>query len=127
MAERSSCGALFRNVKISDLDFADDVIFATTLDILSGALEVLNKESELLGLRVSWVKTKIQVFNDILDSAILSVPVCGEDVEVTERFTYLGSDIHVSAGYQPEANRRLGRAWGVMDSLDHGVWRFCYL
>ena len=31
-------------------------------------------------------------------SAILSVPVCGEDVEVTERFTYLGSDILVSAG-----------------------------
>ena len=47
----------FRNVKISDLDFADDaVIFAETLDILLGALEVLNEESELMGLRVSWVK-----------------------------------------------------------------------
>jgi len=32
----------------------------------------------------------------ILDAAVLSVPVCGEDVEVTERFTFLGSDIHVS-------------------------------
>ena len=58
-----------------------------------------------------------------MDAAILSVPVCGEDVEVTERFTYLGSDIHVSAGCEPEVSRRLGRAWGVMDSLDHGVWR----
>ena len=46
-------------------------------------------ESELLGLRASWVKTKIQAFNDILDAAILSVPICGEDVEVVERFTYL--------------------------------------
>ena len=97
MSERSSCGASFGNVKISDLDFADDaVIIAETLDILLGALEVLNKESEPLGLRVSWVKTKIQAFNDILDAAVLSVPVCGEDVEVVERFTYLGSDIHVS-------------------------------
>ena len=96
MSERSSCGASFGNVKISDLDFADDaVIFVETLDILLGALEVLNEESEPLGLRVSWVKTKIQAFNDILDAAILSVPVCAEDVEVTERFTYLGSDIHV--------------------------------
>ena len=43
---------------------------------------MLNEESELLGLRVSWVKTKIQAFNDILDAAVLSVPVCGEDVEV---------------------------------------------
>ena len=49
-------------------------------------LEVLNEESEPLGLRISWVKTKIQAFSDILDAAILSVPVCGEDVEVMERW-----------------------------------------
>ena len=45
MSERSSCGASFGNVNISDLDFADDaVIFAETLDILWGALKVLNEE-----------------------------------------------------------------------------------
>jgi len=76
---------------------------------------------------VSWVKTKVQTFIDILDAAILSVPVCAEDVEIMERFTYLGSDIHVSAGCEPEVSRRLGRAWGVMDSLDHGVWCCRYL
>ena len=44
MSERSSCGASFGNVKISELDFADDaVIFVETLDILLGALEVLNE------------------------------------------------------------------------------------
>ena len=48
-------------------------------------------------------------------------------VEVMERFTYLGSDIHVFAGYDSEVNRRLGRAWGVVDSLNHGVWRCRYL
>ena len=57
---------------------------------------MLNDELEPLGLRVSWVKPKIQAFSDILNAAILSVPVCGEDVEVTERFTYFGSDIHLS-------------------------------
>ena len=88
MSERSSCGASFGNVKISDLDFADDaVIFAETLDILLGALKVLNEDSEPRGLWVSWVKTKIQAFNDILDAAVLSVLVCGEDVEVTEKLT----------------------------------------
>ena len=114
-----SCSASFWNVKISDLDFADDaVIFAEMLHILMVALKALNEESEPLGLRVFWVKTKIHAFNDILDAAILSVPVCGEHVEVTERFTSLGSDIHVSAGCESEVNRRLVRAWGVMDSLD---------
>ena len=52
----------------------------------------------------------------------MSVPVCGDDVEVTERFTSLGVDIHVSAGCEPEINGCLGRAWGVMYSLDLGVW-----
>ena len=58
---------------------------------------------------------------------ILSVPVCGEDVEVTERFTYLGSDINVSAGCEPEVNKHLVQSWGVMDSLDQRVWRCRYL
>ena len=55
------------------------------------------------------------------------LPFRGEDVEVSERFTYLGSDIHVSAGCEPEVNRCLGRAWGVVDSLDHGEWRGRFL
>ena len=80
------------------------------LDILLGTLQVLSEESELLGLQVSWVKTKTQAFDGILDAAILSAPVCGEDVEVTERFTYLGSDIHFSAGCEPKVNICLGQA-----------------
>ena len=57
-----------------------------------------------------------------MDAAILSVPVCGEDVEVMERFTNLGSDIHVSAGCEPEINRHLGShgftgSWGVALSV----------
>ena len=60
MSERSSCGVSFWNVNISELDFADDaVILAETLDILLGARDVLNEESEPLGLWVYWVKTKI--------------------------------------------------------------------
>ena len=67
MSERSSWGTSFGNVKISDLDFTDDaVIFAETLEILLGALKVLNEESESLGLRVSWAKIKIQAFNDLV-------------------------------------------------------------
>jgi len=44
-------------------------------------------ESKPQGLRVSWVKFNIQAFNDILDAAFLPIPVCGEDVEVTERYS----------------------------------------
>ena len=88
---------------------------------------MLIEESDMLGLQVSWVNTKIQAFIDILDAAILSVPVCGSDVEVMERFTSLGSDIHASADCKPEVKRCLGWAWGVMNSLDHGVCHCWYL
>ena len=88
---------------------------------------MLNEESELLGLWVSWVRTKIQAFNDIFDATILSLPVCDKDVEVTKRFTFLCSDIHVSAGCEREVNRCLGRAWGIMVLLDHGEWYCRYL
>ena len=72
ISERTSCGASFGNVKISDLDFADGaVIFAETPDIILGALEVLNEESEPLGIRVSWVKSKIQAFNGHLGCCCL--------------------------------------------------------
>ena len=46
MSDRSSFSATFGNVKISDIDFADDaVIFVETLDFLLVALKVLNEES----------------------------------------------------------------------------------
>ena len=60
----------------------------------------------------------------MLDAANLCVPVCGKDVEVVERFTYLDSDIHVSAGCEPEVNTESGLgshgfigSWGVAVSV----------
>ena len=58
---------------------------------------------------------------------IKSVSVSGNNVDCVHRFTYLGSDISDSARCGPEVNRRIGRACGVMDSLDKGVWRCRYL
>ncbi|KAG2458712.1 AATF protein, partial [Polypterus senegalus] len=107
---------------IQDLDFADDaVIFVESMEALIGAHERLSKESECLGLRVSWIKNKIQVFNDLLGTTISSRSVCRESVDLVKWFTYLGSDIHVSGDSSYEVSRRIGRAWGVMKSLERGV------
>ena len=124
----SRCGAEVGNVKITDLDFADDaVILAETLDILRLALEALHEEAEPLGLRVSWMKTKIQAFGDLLDEAVHSVQVCGEDIEVLDKFTYLGSVIHKDGGSSKDVTRRIGLTSGVMNSLDKSIWRCRYL
>ncbi|KAG2462625.1 CASR protein, partial [Polypterus senegalus] len=47
---------------------------------LIGSLYRLRNQSEYLGLRESWIKTKIQAFNDILGTAISSVSVRRESV-----------------------------------------------
>ena len=57
----------------------------------------------------------------------MSIPVCGEDVEVTEKFTYLGSDIHVSAAVSQRSIDvwvRPGESWihWIMGCGVIGTW-----
>ncbi|KAG0693436.1 Transposon TX1 uncharacterized protein [Chionoecetes opilio] len=46
------------------------LIFAESLEVLVMALEALHEEAKPLGLEVSWLKTKVQVFGDLLDEAV---------------------------------------------------------
>ena len=111
MSEKSCCGVSFGIVWTTTLDFADDaVIFAAASEILAGAFDSLGEKAEPLRLRASWIKTKVQAFDDILDV-----------MEVTQTFTYLGSLIHSSTSCELGGNRRLGRAWSASSSQDAGV------
>ncbi|KAG0724486.1 hypothetical protein GWK47_040491 [Chionoecetes opilio] len=58
------------------------VIFTESLEVLVMALEALQEEAKPLGLEVSWLKTKVQVFGDLLDEAFTTAiqgyaMVCG--------------------------------------------------
>ncbi|KAG0723422.1 Transposon TX1 uncharacterized protein [Chionoecetes opilio] len=128
VVDQSDCGASVGNTKITDLVFADDaVIFAESLEVLVMALEALHEEAKPLGLEVSWLKTKVQVFGDLLDEAVQSVHACGEGFEILKSFTYLGSAVHNDGGSRQEVLRRIGIAHGVMDSLSGSIWRCRYL
>ena len=84
VADQSHCGASFSNVRITDLDFANDAaILAESLEVLVLALGTFHEELKPLGLKVCWIKAKFQVLGDLLDEAIEYVLVSGEDVEVT--------------------------------------------
>ncbi|XP_070000241.1 uncharacterized protein [Penaeus vannamei] len=63
-------------------------------------------------------KTKIQVFGDLLGGPARSAHACGEDIEVRESFTYLGSVVHNSGLSDLEVGRRIGLAAEIMNSLD---------
>ena len=61
--ENLDCKISLREAMITDLEFSDGaVIFAQTMGALPGALDSLSNESEPFGLKVAWIKTKIQTF-----------------------------------------------------------------
>ena len=120
---RGFSGVSFGEERFTDLDFADDaVIFAETMDELTLFLDALSRESEGLGLRVSWMKTKIQQFLHTVDQMCDEVNCGDERVEVVPVFSYLGSKISSDGSVSVEIERRMGLAWGAMSSLGDNVW-----
>ncbi|XP_069998502.1 uncharacterized protein [Penaeus vannamei] len=112
---QSHCGAPLGNIKVTDLYFADDVaILFESLETSVVSLDAFSNEVKPLGLEVSWTKTKIQDFGDLLREPVQSVRACGEDIEVTESFTYLGSVIHNSGQSDQEVSRQISLAAEVM-------------
>ena len=93
----TDCGISLGEAMITDLDFADDIaIFAETLEALVTALDTLSIESRPLGLKVSWIKTKIQKFVGFFvenNNLLPPVAVQGEPVSFVDNFVYLGSAI----------------------------------
>ncbi|XP_069971442.1 uncharacterized protein [Penaeus vannamei] len=70
---QSHCGATLGNIKVTDLDFADDVaILSESLETLVAALDAFSNEAKPLGLEVSWTKTKVQEFGDLLGEPVQS-------------------------------------------------------
>jgi len=107
----------------TDLDFADDVsVMAEMLEVLILALEIMNKESSVLGLEINWNKTKIQA-SDIIVDAPPNVTILGHKVDVVDSFVYLGSSVDAIGGNDSDIRRRIELARTCMKSLDPGIWR----
>ena len=106
---------------LTDLEYADDAaMFATNQNDISSALAIFDAEACKLGLRTSWAKTKMK-FGDAPSPP--SLHICNNDVEFVDKFTYLGSIITNTGDLQPDINRRIGMATGVMRSLSQPLWR----
>ena len=66
-----------------------------------------------MGLNTSWSQTKIQN----LGHGVTRAPVQLQIHKVTDRSTYLGSDIHSSERSTPEILRRIGLASNIFGRL----------
>jgi len=105
----------------TDIDYANDaVLFAEDDAQWTSILESFDTAANTMGLHTSWAKTKIQNV-----ASEPSPPFCvtsGHQVEVVNRFTYLGSDVDSSGYCTPKILRRIGLASSIMSQLDR-VWR----
>ncbi|CAH1233043.1 Hypp565 [Branchiostoma lanceolatum] len=116
-----ACGASFGDITITDLDYADDVaILAELLDVLQLALEVMDRETQPLGLMVSWEKTKVQSLSDY-EAPPAALVINTHRVEPVDRFCYLGGTITSDCKCDVDINLRIGRASSAMANLDR-VW-----
>ncbi|XP_045118097.1 uncharacterized protein LOC123508419 [Portunus trituberculatus] len=125
VVDQSHCEPSVDNTEITDLDFVDGAVFFTeSLEVLLMTLEALHKEVKPLGIQISCHKTKDQVFGALLDETVQSFHAYGEDIDISESFTYLDSVVHNDVGLSQEVAWRIGLAYGVMNSFNLSIWRF---
>ena len=86
----------------------------------------MDREAHPLGLTINWAKTEIQNLGD-LDGVnrMHYATVQGNQVEVVQSFTYLGSLIRCSGSSEPEIKRRANVVREAMSMLDQNIWRSC--
>lgn len=58
------------------------------------AFEVLHEEQKPLVLIVSFTKTKVSSFGNLMGDCVNSVHACGGDIEVSQSFVYLSSLVY---------------------------------
>jgi len=114
-------GTTVGSSKFTDQDYADDaVLFSDCLSKWPYILSSFDKAAHTMGLNTSWSKTKIQNLGHGITPA--PVQLQGHVVESTDRFTYLGSDIHSSERSTPEILRRIGLASNIFGRLVN-IWK----
>ena len=121
MSKKSGCEMSFEAFRITDLIFVNDAfVSAETTEIRTAALESVSEETKPFRLSVLLIKPKVQTFRDILDATTESIPVSGENVQVTQTFTYLPSVIYLSPSFEQLRKRtkvRVFRSQVVPDFL----------
>ena len=105
-------------VKITDVDYADDLAVLT--NNVQDAMSLLHKIEEAaseIGLYINAKKTEYIIVN--LDQTIELRDCNGKLIKVVTDFKYLGSYI---ASTERDIEIRLGKAWGALNQLDT-IWK----
>ena len=107
-------------VKVTDVDFADDL--ALTTDTAAEAQDLLHSvelAANSIGLHLNESKTKYIGVNLSDDDSTIIKAVSGEELEKVDDFVYLGSRIMRT---ERDFEVRKGKAWGACHQLQD-IWK----
>ena len=111
--EEAQAGIKIARRNISNLRYADDTTLTAESEELKSLLMKVKEESEKVGLKLNFQKTKIMA-----SGPITSWQIDGETVETEADFIFLGSIIIADGDCSHEIKRRLLLGRKVMTNLD---------
>ena len=102
---------------LEDLDFADDLaLVAHTHQHIQEKTHRLSNFAQQVGLKISRKKSEVMTANIPNPSA---VKVNGEDLRMTDEFTYLGSNVKHDGGAGNDIKKRLSKARNAFKMLNN--------
>jgi ribosome-interacting GTPase 1 len=88
---------------INNIRYADDmVILAESGEQLQILMEILNKESEEMGLTINKRKTKTMVFSKTVNPVQLNIMAGNERIENINSYIYLGREMNSALDHSKE-------------------------
>ena len=119
LPSRCNLGIQLGEYQLTDLDYADDIaIFAPSACVLQEALTILQEEANLVGMQISWSKTKLMA---ITPKPTNKLPLT--DVMFVDSFTYLGSLITNDGSSSRDITSRMAKAASAMCRLSNPLFR----
>ena len=116
-------GKLMEPKDMEDAEYADDTcLMAEGILRIMELTELLAIESEKLGLKINFKKTKLMVVTRHLGPHP-KLKIQGKEIETVGTFTYLGSELNSDASVEIEIKRRMAMAGSAFNRLKERIFR----
>ena len=123
LLSRGSLGIHLGEYQLTDLDYADDIaIIAPSACVPQEALMILQEEANLVGMQISWPKTKLKAITHIPTNH-LPLKICNTEVLFVDSFTYIGSLITNDDSSSRDITSRIAKAASAMYRLSNPLFR----
>ena len=123
LLSRCSLGIQLGEYQLTDLDYADDIaIIAQYACVLQETLMILQEEANLVGMQISWPRTKLMAITPNPTSH-LPLKICNTEVLFVDSFTYLGSLITNYGSSSRDITSRIAKTASAIYRLSNPLFR----